>query len=59
MTDLFGWTNEDLAKEADRELEMRRKLYPKWVADGRMSQDIATRRINLMAAIADRLRADK
>jgi hypothetical protein len=36
---------------ATRELAMRQKVYPKWVADGRMAQDKATHEIAAMEAI--------
>lgn len=38
---------------AYRELEMRRRLYPRWVADGRMTEAEADREIALMQAIAE------
>jgi hypothetical protein len=36
----------------ERELAMRRSLYPKWVASGRMPQTRADREIDVMEAIA-------
>jgi hypothetical protein len=41
----------ELIEEAQRVLEMRRRLYPRCVRDGRMKQQDATRRIELMEAI--------
>lgn len=38
---------------AYRELKMRRRVYPRWVADGRMTQAEADREIALMQAIAE------
>ena len=36
---------------AARELAMRRNVYPKWVASGRMKQEAADREIAVMEAI--------
>lgn len=33
------------------EISKRRRVYPRWVADGRMSQDQADRRLEEMAAV--------
>lgn len=38
---------------AERELALRRNVYPKFVASKRMTQALADREIWLMAAIAD------
>jgi hypothetical protein len=40
----------------EREVEMRRKVYPKRVADKRMSQRFADQEIARMEAIAEKLR---
>ena len=45
----------ELVDEAQREAFMRRRVYPNQVRAGRMSQDDASRRIDLMEAIASRL----
>jgi hypothetical protein len=37
---------------AEREVKMRRRVYPKWVQDGRMTQAMADQQIAVMAAIA-------
>ena len=37
---------------AERELRMRRRVYPRWVASGRMSQAQAAKEIATMEAIA-------
>ncbi|MBS8227138.1 hypothetical protein [Vannielia litorea] len=44
----------DLQKHeaARREAELRRRVYPRWVADGRMTQAEADRQIAVMEAIA-------
>lgn len=45
----------ELIKEAQREAFMRRRVYPNQVRAGRMSQEDADRRIDLMEAIVTRL----
>ena len=42
------------AKRAEvmREIQMRRRVFPRWVAAGRLTQDAADRRIAVMEAIA-------
>jgi len=42
---------------AERELRMRNKVYPRWVADGRMTDLQAKREIELMEDIAADYRA--
>lgn len=42
---------------AERELALRQRAYPRWVAIGRMSQAEADREIAIMAAIVDDYRA--
>lgn len=45
----------ELIDEAKREAFMRRRVYPAQVRAGRMSQQDADRRIDMMEAIATRL----
>jgi hypothetical protein len=42
--------------ELERELGMRRRNYPKWVADGRMKQEQADRQIRLMEGAKETVR---
>lgn len=56
MTELSEFTREELAREAEREVAMRRSVYPHQVAAGKFKPDIAERRIAMMQAIADVLR---
>lgn len=42
---------------AEREAQMRRRVYPRWVADGRMTQAKANAEIATMEAIAADYRA--
>lgn len=49
MTDII--TAEDKLKCAERELEMRRRVYPRWVGDKKMSAGKAAHEIAVMEAI--------
>lgn len=51
------FTNRELQKCAERELSQRRRVYARWVADGRMKQEKADREIALMAEIGRRFGA--
>ena len=44
-------TIEELHKCAKRELGMRRGVYPRWVASGKMKETAAAKEIELMEAI--------
>jgi hypothetical protein len=46
-------TAAEKAKEARREVAMRRRVYPGWVGGGKLSQAAADRQIAIMQAIAD------
>ena len=46
-------TNQEKYDCAVRELAMRRRVYPRWVSLGKMTQEKADREIALMQAIAD------
>lgn len=50
-------TLHDQVAEAKRELGLRRSVYPRWVADGRMNQQTAARRLALQEAIVATLTA--
>lgn len=41
---------------AERELKMRRRAYPRWVEQGRMTQLQADREIRAMEAVVETLR---
>lgn len=51
------FTNLDKQKEAEREVAMRKAVYPKWTASGRMKQPEADMRIACMQCIAEDYRA--
>lgn len=44
-------TTEDKIKEIQRELNMRKKVFPTWVLQGRLKQDIAEKRIKIFEEI--------
>lgn len=46
---------DDLVRAAERELAMRERVYPKWVADKRMTQAAADHEIRAMRQIVDTL----
>lgn len=50
-----AFTIEDLIREAQREVELRKQYYWRRVRAGRMRQDDADKRIALMEAIVKRL----
>jgi hypothetical protein len=45
----------ELAAEARREVAARIAIYDKWVIEGRLTPELAERRIAMMLAIAERL----
>lgn len=44
-------THDQKRAALEREIKMRRRVYPRWVADGRMSQAKADEEISIMEAI--------
>lgn len=50
------FTSLDLMKEAEREVAMRRNVYPKWTKAGRMKPAEADMRIAAMQAIVEHFR---
>ena len=42
---------------AAREVALRRRAYPKWIIEGRMSQDKADQEIECMEAILEKLKS--
>jgi hypothetical protein len=47
---------DDLIKCAIREAGMRKRVYPKWVSDGRMNQVEADWQLECMEAIVQKLK---
>ncbi len=52
------YTAEEKAKEAEREVAMRERVYSRWVADKRMSQADADRKLAIMREVAEDYRRD-
>lgn len=52
-------TIDDLIACAERELKMRRRVYPKWVAIRRMKQEEADHELAAMSAIIANLKAQR
>ena len=50
-------TREEILAELARELAMRRNLYPKWVAAGKLKQPAADLQVDRMQAAHDWIRA--
>jgi hypothetical protein len=51
MTD--NYSDEDKFRCADREVKMRKRVYGRWVATGRMTREEADQQIAIMEAIAE------
>lgn len=51
------WTDEQKLEAIEREVKMRRRVYPRWVADGRMTKRKADEELAIMQAIAEDYRA--
>jgi len=50
-----NWSLDDQIAEVERELAFRGMLYPKWVKEGRMKEEVAKRRIGQMIAVRQTL----
>lgn len=61
MSDLFGgalpFPIDVQIAEVEREIALRRRVYPRWIASGRMSQPAADRQIAVMGAVLESLRS--
>jgi hypothetical protein len=55
MPDLFPVTIDEMVREVEREITLRRRVYPRAVASKRMSQDKADKQIAIMEAVAREL----
>lgn len=51
----MSYSHEELLKCCERELALRRAVYPRRVADGKMDAARATRETDMMAAVVDLL----
>jgi hypothetical protein len=52
MSDLFGVSREEMLAEVEREIALRRRVYPRWVEAGRLKLDRAERQIAVLEAVA-------
>lgn len=59
MSELFPPSLDEMIHCASRELSYRARVYPRRVAAGVMTQDLADREITRMRAILERLCRDK
>jgi hypothetical protein len=56
---LFPVSLEEMIACVERELKMRERVYPRRLADGRMSAQQVEREMRHMRAVLDTLRADR
>ena len=59
MTDMFPCTIEEQIAEVERELELRRRNYPRWVETKKMSQSASDLHMRRMAGVLNTLRMVK
>jgi hypothetical protein len=52
-----AFSDHDKLAAVNREVNMRRRVYPRWIAAGKMTQAAADRQIAVMVAIAADYRA--
>lgn len=46
------YSRDQKLREVEREVQMRKRLYPRWVREGRMTAEQADRAIGIMEAVA-------
>lgn len=51
------FTTEQVLRELRRELALRQKLYPKWVADGSLARDTAQYQTEIMQFLVEEYEA--
>ena len=49
---MFAPTLAEMVKEAEREVVLRKRVYPRWIASKKMKPATAERQIQVMEAIA-------
>lgn len=57
MPELFAPSHEEMVACVEREIRLRERVYPRWVAAGKMTDDKARREIETMRAVLAALRA--
>lgn len=55
MSDLFPPTLQEQIAAVEREIKLRRRVYPRHITGGRMTQDFADKQIVLMEAVLESL----
>lgn len=45
--------HDDMLRELEREIEVRQRVYPRWVASGKLEAGVADRRIAVLEATRD------
>lgn len=56
MSDLLPPTLSEMLSEVVREIGLRRTLYPRFIASRKLTQSKADRQIQVMEAVAEKLR---
>jgi hypothetical protein len=51
VSELFPFTIAEMIREVEREISLRRRVYPRWVAQGRLTQAAADKQIAIMEAV--------
>ena len=46
-------TTADIVKEIQREINMRKRVFPTWVLQGRIKQEVADKRIRIMEMVLE------
>lgn len=59
MDDLFSPTMDEMIAEVDREIELRKRVFPRWVANGQLKRDVADRRIRILECVSAYLSMEK
>jgi hypothetical protein len=56
MPDLLPVSREEMVSEVQREIALRRRVYPRWVDAGKLKLDRAERQIAVLEAVLEELR---
>ena len=56
MPDLLPVSREEMVSEVQREIALRRRVYPRWVDAGKLKLDRAERQIAVLEAVVEELR---
>ena len=55
----MNYSIDDMIKCIEREIGMRKRVYPRWVEQKKMTQEKALNEINTMQAVIEQLKKDK